>query len=549
MRGLTRALILGAVVGLTFSCGGGGGGGSVSGETALPETSAAAGSASTPSVSSEPAYKTVEGTINSSDLTARRGTTAQPVFVCAVYKDTTQAAVPVPVSVDCAEIVNNTFKLRIPENLENQKFALFFYGANGLAEPLGYAGSGGKVYLLDFSGEGTVKIDVTLSQDSSGALEGDVAEQSLIADDSDTFFNGDEDSDGIKNPEDPDYLTATYCDVAFLDVGRARKEAGLLEDNLDNDLSKEGKSYYYFETLNNAWLDYYDIYNKDYAPAEYQEINGAQILGEYYYVTDANGETDLKHYYSVPPDRMTALIMKAPVWVAPIDNRGNLLPWDELQKVIENTKYGIDQWNSVFKEYVGHVGFYFMGVEPPIKGEINPALGALFEKTSYYLPTRLTGVAVEVTRDFPEQTAGRSESGSLTDDFYYPVTYQVQTTNGTQTSKYWWYFGIGRNLIWINANYEGYKKVVAHELGHVLGFDHPFNYGLSDIPSIMNYDETLNGSNGTDQLSDFDKKLFKETYGMVKDYPQYVVTKPEDFQTCGQKWFDDFAPVEVVQIQ
>jgi len=459
-----------------------------------------------------------------------------PTFVCLAYEDTTQLSIPVPVNVDCSEVDSSTgqFELKIPDTLKDKDFALLFYGENGLMSPEGYAGESGKAYLLHFDGDTT--LNVTLQQDSNGALIGDVDQQSLIDGESANFVNY----------LNPDYIDQTYSRMEVIDVGRARKEQGLLiddrpeDDNLkDTDGYNGDESYYYFWTYNDALPECRNPYDGSMVAGIWGDDNNNK---DYMVETDADGNFT-NYYYSVPSTRLTILPTKIPVWVSKVDEAGNPYDWETVQKLIANVKYAINEWNELFREVLGQdYGFVFMGMEPPLKGNTNPTPFTVEFKLSTFLPAQ-PGIVVVPSNVFDSNTyyIGRTyfNNGAMR-NVTVKATYTVQTTEGTKTSTYYWLLGYGSALIAVRPSAVDNIKVVAHEFGHYLHFDHPFQLGMGDIPSIMNYD-----TNGTDTLSDFDKKIFKDVWGLLNT--QYGIKTDSDFQTEVQKWFDDYAPAEIYQ--
>jgi hypothetical protein len=475
---MRKALSLVTLAVILFSCGGGGG----SSETPTPDTSNLDSPPQTPDTQEETiVVRTLNGTI-----AENKATPSDVAFISAIYWDKqVNGTVNVPVRENTVKVNNGTFSLPV----EDGKYALFLFDKN--YQPIGFVGESDKPYVFNITEnkEVTVYLD---DKDNDNVTEADI--EGINPDLADDSFSGDSDNDGIPDAVDPDFLSQ-FFKVKLLPVYK-------MENELTDDNGNFAKEVYY----------YYD-FSKEVTPnrvgssfeALWEDDNGNRYLK----ATDEEG-SGTGEKTDIPFFKFHFRWIQAPVFLNPYDPEKGRLSFEEIAKFKKNILEAIREWNEGMIEGYGEgAGLVYLGVVPEEKISISTVLPDL--NANYTYAPISYGVYYE-KYDFTDR--GRTSIIAKLDwEMRNPMILNVTLDNGTQrTMKY-------ENRIKSNAYVIGIKDItdstaIAHELGHYIGLEHPFEYNYGDTASVMNYYQY----NMTEAVSDFDKELIKTVWGYFKDY-------------------------------
>jgi hypothetical protein len=465
------------VVATLFSCGGGGGG-----SLETPDTSNLSSPPQTPDTQEETiVVRTLNGTI-----AENKATPSDVAFISAIYWDKqVNGTVNVPVRENTVKVNNGTFSLPV----EDGKYALFLFDKN--YQPIGFVGESDKPYVFNITEnkEVTVYLD---DKDNDNVTEADI--EGINPDLADDSFSGDSDNDGIPDAVDPDFLSQ-FFKVKLLPVYK-------MENELTDDNGNFEKEVYY----------YYD-FSKEATPnrvgSSFEALWEDDDGNRYLKATDEEGsETGEKT--DIPFFKFHFRWIQAPVFLNPYDPEKGRLSFEEIAKFKKNILEAIREWNEGMIEGYGEgAGLVYLGVVPEEKISISTVLPDL--NANYTYAPISYGVYYE-KYDFTDR--GRTSIIAKLDwEMRNPMILNVTLDNGTQrTMKY-------ENRIKSNAYVIGIKDItdstaIAHELGHYIGLEHPFEYNYGDTASVMNYYQY----NMTEAVSDFDKELIKTVWGYFKDY-------------------------------
>lgn len=490
MKNLLKLLTV-AVIG-TFLTSCGGGGGNSSSDSYVPDNySTTVENPETSTTTTTYKVETINGTISET-----KATLSDIVYVSAVYWDKQwNGTLDVPVREMTVKVENGTFSLPV----EDGRYALFFFDATG--QPVGFVGDGDTPYVFDINGNATVNIYVADS-DGDGVIEADV--EGLEPDITDDSFAQDNDTDGIPDAVDPDWLKEKFRKIKFLPVTTLR-EQGLLEDNRPENDELSWFHYYYYFMNNN--VNPYVLWNADGSSiiAIYNFDNGDGTFTSYLRTSNETGFLG-SGYVNVPVFEFHIQEILLPVFVSPAN-----LTFEELLTFRKNIKTAIEEWNKAIQEGYEGAGIIYLGVLPRIEETIWITTNQNTEGTYQYAPIKGAGIFAKAS--LSGSVVGETSSASTKEYLSDPFTITGTKSDGTeQVMKYWLATSIASVSILIENIND--LHTIEHELGHYIGLDHPFTGGLGDLPSVMNY----YGYNRTEYISDFDRWLVTDVFSKYATY-------------------------------